>query len=326
MNAPHLHTLDLNLLRVFVALLDEGNVTRAGARLGLTQSAVSHALNRLRYALGDDLFVRGPSGMMPTPRAREIAPRVRLGMAQLQAVMAPAEFCPADTERCFAIAAGAYVASVLMPTVAARLQAEAPQASIRVRNPEGPIGEELDSGRCDIAVSVFGRMPARFESEPLFDETIVWVMRHDHPCANQPLTIELLAALPHLAVAASDASDLARGTVMEHGLERRVVLDDGATEHLTARGLQRQVRLTVADTHSAMAVAARSDMITATPRGLYHLFGQPLGLKAVEAPYPCPPWAIRALWRKDSDGPALQWLRGLLRDAGARFVEARDGG
>ena len=325
MNQSHLRALDLNLLRVFVALLDEGNVTRAGARLGLTQSAVSHALNRLRYTLGDELFVRGPAGMQPTARASEIAPRVRLGLAQLQAALAPAEFVPAETDRCFVIAAGAYVASMLLPAVAARIEVEAPQASIRIRNPDGPIGEELDAGRCDLAIAMFGRTPPRFESEPVFDDTIVWVMRRDHPCANQPLTLELLAALPHLAVAAGDVTNLSRGMLEEHGLERRVVLDDGASEHLAAHGLQRQVRLTVADTHSAMAVAAQSDMITATPRGLYHLFGQSLGLKAVEPPYPCPPRDIHALWLKDNEGPALQWLRGLLREAGSRFVEARDG-
>jgi DNA-binding transcriptional LysR family regulator len=325
MNAPHLRTLDLNLLRVFVALLDEGNVTRAGVRLGLTQSAVSHALNRLRYTLGDELFIRGPSGMQPTPRAGEIAPRIRAGLAQLQAALAPAEFDPAETDRCFVIAAGAYVASVLMPAVAARLEAEAPQASIRLRNLEGPIAEELDTGRCDLAITMFGRTPTRFASERVFDDTIVWVMRRDHPCANQPLTLDLLAALPQLAVVSGDVPDHVPGLVVELGLARRVVLDDGASEHLAARGLQRQVRLTVADTHSAMAVAARSDMITATPRGLYHLFGQPLGLKAVEPPYPAPPRDIRALWLRDNDGPALQWLRGLVREAGARFMEGRDG-
>src|SRR3569833_1290582 len=161
--------LDLNLLRIFDVVLEERSVTRAGARLGLTQSAVSHALNRLRYTLGDELFVRGPAGMQPTPRASEIAPRIRAGLAQLQAALAPAEFDPAQSNRCFVIAAGAYVASVLMPAVAARIEAEAPHASIRLRNLEGPIGEELDTGRCDLAITMFGRTPARFATERVFD-------------------------------------------------------------------------------------------------------------------------------------------------------------
>jgi len=115
MNTTHIRSLDLNLLRIFVALLEEGSVTRAGARLGLTQSAVSHALNRLRYGLQDDLFVRGPSGMQPTARAREIAPRVRQGLAQLQAALAPADFTPTVTDRRFVVSAGPYPSSVLLP-------------------------------------------------------------------------------------------------------------------------------------------------------------------------------------------------------------------
>ena len=77
----HFDALDLNLLRVFEALIEERSATRAGARLGLTQSAISHALNRLRYVLKDELFVRGPDGMQPTERAAEIAPRLRQGLA-----------------------------------------------------------------------------------------------------------------------------------------------------------------------------------------------------------------------------------------------------
>src|SRR5260221_3576626 len=84
MNSIHFNALDLNLLRVFEALMQERSATRAGERLGLTQSAVSHALNRLRYVLKDELFVRGPEGMQPAERAAEIAPPVRQGLLQLQ--------------------------------------------------------------------------------------------------------------------------------------------------------------------------------------------------------------------------------------------------
>src|SRR5579872_1934927 len=115
MSNVHFQALDLNLLRLFDALSEERSVTRAGARLGLTQSAVSHALNRLRHALQDELFVRGPEGMQPTARAQEIAPRLRQGLHQLQLALDPAAFDPADTERRFSLAVGAYTATVLMP-------------------------------------------------------------------------------------------------------------------------------------------------------------------------------------------------------------------
>lgn len=320
MNVPHFRNLDLNLLRVFLALLDEGSVTRAGARLGLTQSAVSHALNRLRYALDDELFVRGPAGMAPTARALEIAPQLRQGMGQLHTALSPATFDPAETDRDFVIAAGPYSASVLLPEVIARVQAEAPHASIRVRNPSRGVVEELDAGRSDLVIGVFGRTPDRFDSETLFRDRMVWLLREGHPAASSPLTLEALAGLAHLVVSSVDPADVVQGSVLEHGVERRVAVDDNIEDEFAARGLTRKVGLTLSDMHSALAVVARSDMTTPAPLGLAQLFGEALGLKVMEPPYASPPRDIVGLWRKDNDGPALQWLRGLLKEAGAGFM------
>src|SRR5205814_9419036 len=122
----------LNLLRVFDALFEERSATRAGERLGLTQSAISHALNRLRYVLKDDLFVRGPDGMRPTERAAEIAPRLRRGLLQVQLALAPSEFVAEQSERRFTITCTEYAGAVLMPAFIARLRAAAPNASLNV--------------------------------------------------------------------------------------------------------------------------------------------------------------------------------------------------
>src|ERR1043165_7668874 len=108
MQSAHYNHLDLNLLRVFEALMDERSATRAGARLGLTQSAISHALNRLRYVLKDELFMRGPDGMQPTERAAEIAPRLRQGLLQLQLALSPSDFVPERTDRRFTITCTAH--------------------------------------------------------------------------------------------------------------------------------------------------------------------------------------------------------------------------
>lgn len=320
MNTPHVRNFDLNLLRVFVALLDEGSVTRASARLGVTQSAVSHALNRLRYGLEDELFVRGPAGMQPTLRAAELAPRIRQGLAQLQSTLAPATFDPADTDRHFVIAAGSYAASVLLPGVVARVQAEAPGASILVRTARKGVVEGLDAGRSDLIVGLFGRTPARFDSEALIRDRLVWIVRTGHPAAREPLTIETLAALPHIALTVDDEADMIHGAVLEHGVERQMALDDGVlTEAFAARGLARNIALTLPDLHSTLAIVASSDMTAQAPQGMVQVFGKALGLTAMEPPYPSPPRDVLALWRKDNDGPALQWLRGLLREAGAAF-------
>src|ERR1700749_4262772 len=123
---------DLNLLRVFDVLLEERSVTRTGARLGLTQSAVSHALNRLRYMLNDDLFTRGSAGMQPTPRAIEMGPQVHAALNQLAAALAPADFDPATSERRFSVVTGAYASAVLAPALASRLAEAAPQADLMI--------------------------------------------------------------------------------------------------------------------------------------------------------------------------------------------------
>src|SRR5258708_2579886 len=121
MNELHFTNLDLNLLRVFDALLEERSVTRAGDRLGLSQSAVSHALGRLRQVLGDPLFVRRAGGVEPTSRALEIGPALHTALRQLQEALAPSGFVPSTAERRFTLAAGTYACTILVPALVERL-------------------------------------------------------------------------------------------------------------------------------------------------------------------------------------------------------------
>ena len=174
-------SLDLNLLRVFEALMEERSATRAGSRLGLTQSAISHALNRLRYVLKDELFVRGPDGMQPTERAAEIAPRLRQGLLQLQLALSPSEFIPEQTDRRFTIACTEYAGAVIIPPLIARLRQEAPHASLSILPSNQGVAETLRCGRADLAIGSFRRFPDWFESETLLQENRVWVPRRRQP-------------------------------------------------------------------------------------------------------------------------------------------------
>jgi DNA-binding transcriptional LysR family regulator len=319
----HFPALDLNLLRVFDALAEEGSVTRAGARLGLTQSAVSHALGRLRYALQDELFVRGPDGMRPTARAQEIAPRLSQGLHQLQLALAPTEFVPAQTQRRFTIAASGYVCTVLMPQVVADLRRSAPGVELRLQTPGETLGDDLQTGRTDIAIGGFGRADPRFDREILFHETTVWVMRADHPAAAADYqTVQSLAALPHVTVATAEEAHAVDGRVLEGGLERRVILDDRGAfdEALAINGWRRATALTVQDTHSALAIVSQSDMAALVPRRMASVFAAQYGLKLFEPPYAAEPIAIEALWRRDlGDSPSLDWLRGRLRSVASHL-------
>jgi DNA-binding transcriptional LysR family regulator len=125
-----LGAIDLNLLVVFDAVMQERNVTRAGQRLGLSQPAMSHALTRLRYMLKDDLFIRSPKGMLPTPRAEQLALPVRSALDGLQHSLEPTQFIPSEATRNFRIAVDNYSAVVLVGLLAGRITKIAPGVTL----------------------------------------------------------------------------------------------------------------------------------------------------------------------------------------------------
>lgn len=321
MNIVHFSSLDLNLLRVFEALMQERSATRAGERLGLTQSAVSHALNRLRYVLKDELFIRGPDGMQPTDRAAEIAPRLRQGLLQLQLALAPSDFVPERTDRRFTITCTEYAGVVLMPGLIARLRAEAPHASLTVLPSNMGVSEFLRSGRADLAIGSFRRMPDWAAAEPLLRDTRVWVLRADHPAANQELTLERLVDLPHLVIAASGEDEHAiEGYVLDHGLERMVTRSDAGLLQgaLAARGLRRFVAVTTPHFLAALTAVDESDIAALLPRRLATAFTGRYRLALFEPPYPSPPFELMSLWDRDhGEQPPIAWLRELLREVAA---------
>jgi DNA-binding transcriptional LysR family regulator len=181
----NLGAIDLNLLVVFDAVMRERNVTRAGQRLGLSQPAMSHALDRLRHMLKDELFVRSPKGMLPTPRAEQITLPVRQALDNLQHSLEPPEFNPSEAERTFRIAADSYAAMVLVPPAAIRLAKAAPRVTLAFR-PSGTldIADLLDRGQLDLAIGSFAQKGERFSRRQLLQDTFVAVLRSNHPAAD----------------------------------------------------------------------------------------------------------------------------------------------
>jgi DNA-binding transcriptional LysR family regulator len=323
MNQAHFASLDLNLLRVFDALMAERNVTRAGARLRLTQSAISHALNRLRFMLGDELFVRGADGMQPTARAAEIGPRLSQALHHMQLALAPAAFDPKTTDRCFTIGATDYFSALLLPEIIARLRVEAPHAELRVRAIDDiDIVEELDAGRMDVVTGAYGRAPERFAREPLYRDEMVWVMRADHPAVGQPFTLDLIARLPHLSIAlAGNVSEAIDGIITQHGLERRVIACNrgGVDKVLAERGLSRRNHVTVPHFLAVPRVLMHSDLVALMPRRLAARFTGVYPLALIAPPHDCASFEVTALWHARLGARAdVTWFRTLLRElAGA---------
>jgi len=310
----HLASLDLNLLRVFDVLLEERSVTRAGARLGLTPSAVSHALSRLRYHLGDDLFQRDGQGMQPTRRAMEIGPSLHTALGQLQSALTPADFDPAVSDHRFNVVTGAYACAVLMPTVVAELQARAPGVILQIAENPPDLVEQLDAGRADFVVGLLDAAPERFARHRLMTEALAWVVRAGHPLTAGPATLESLVSVPHVVVAGR------REPVGRPAITVRASWEDlGAFEsELAKRGLRRRVGVVAPDTFSAMTIVARSEMAALIPRRFALLSAQSGRLALIEPPYESAAVDVTLLYRKDRLAePPVTWMRELLIEAAA---------
>jgi DNA-binding transcriptional LysR family regulator len=179
---PRLGAIDLNLLVVFDAIMMERSVTRAGQRLGLSQPAISHALTRLRHMLRDELFVRSPNGMMPTPRAQQLATPIRIALDGLQQSLEPDQFEPSRAATTFRIAVDNYAAIVLVAPIAAHVARIAPGVTLDFR-PSGTLNvlEQLDRSELHLAIGPPGVQGERFSHRRLLQDQFVVVYRKGHP-------------------------------------------------------------------------------------------------------------------------------------------------
>jgi DNA-binding transcriptional LysR family regulator len=307
--------IDLNLLRIFDVLLEERSVTRAGLRLGLSQSAVSHALNRLRYSLGDDLFVRGSAGMEPTPRAQQMGPQVRAAINQLQAALSPPDFDPAVSEGRFNLVAGAYACAVLAPALVNRLASLAPGMELAVADHSVDVVEMMDARQTDFMIGSVLAAPERLARETLMMEELAWVVSVNAPLAQRnDVDLEALASTPHIVIARRSlgGGDARRGLVGRGSWE-----DAGALESaLAAQGLKRRVGVTVPDTYAALAIAARSEMAALVPRRLALMSSGKL--KHIEPPYASPPAPISLIYLAERlSEPPIAWMRRQIREVAA---------
>ncbi len=312
--------LDLNLLRVLDVLLEERSVTRTGARLGLTQSAVSHALNRLRYVLSDELFVRGSAGMQPTPRAIEMGPQVHAALNQLQTALSPSDFDPATSTRRFAVVAGPYASAVLVPPVVGVLAQAAPQVDLLIAELAPDNIDRLDARRLDFMIGGVLAAPERFTRETILTEALVWVVRADHPLTLlNHVDLEALVSTPHVAISRSLPGQADDDGERRDFVSRASWEDAGAfTSALATAGLTRRVGVTVPDTYSALAIAMRSDMATLIPRRLALLSAQGGRVKLIDPPYESPTVDVTLLYLKERLAePAIAWMRDMIRAAAA---------
>ncbi len=309
-----LRTFDLNLLKVFDAVMGERNLTRAAHQLALTQPAISNALRRLREAVGDELLVRQGRGLEPTPRALELWPAVREVLERLQSTLTPTAFDPAQARTTFVLTLADSTAAELMPPLVDAIAHQAPGVSLRVvplttRDPR----KLLQDGHADLAIGNFpavladlgeraaadGAVP--FLHHRLFVGDYVCVMRHGHPLAGQALTLESFCAARHMLVSFSGR---AYGFV---------------DEALASLQQSRHVVLTVNQFFTAGRVVINSDLLTVLPRHFVGVTGFADQLVIRELPFRVAPIQIDALWHPRHHGSSAHaWLRQLVVEQARR--------
>lgn len=294
----NLRNFDLNLLVIFRAIMNRGSIAGAAEEIGLSPSAVSHALARLRVMLNDELFFRTADGVSPTERARELNSDIERGLGFIStAISLQHQFVPAEANRVFTMQVADYVSGFLLPRLAERLQVEAPGVSIDIL----PFSITAESvwDRVDMQVRLTpGRLqPEMVRSQRLLADEIVVLMRRDHPRADEPMTAELYAELPHVKLSQS-----ATGTT---------VIDDA----LAARGLKRHMAMTVASWFEIPDIVANSDLIAIAPRRLFSLDPRLNNLQAAPLPLQEVVFSFDLCWDLRTERePGQKWLRKLVSD------------
>src|SRR5688572_12612572 len=289
--------VDLNLLRVFDAVLREKGVTPAALRLGLTQPAVSNALARLRKLFGDPLFVRTPGGVDATPFARELAEPVRQALALLESAFAHGPgFDPATSTRAFRFYMSDLGQIEFLPPLVERAQRLAPGVRLEAVALEvEDIGDALAAGALDLAVGFLPGLGPPVRRQPLFRDPYVCLMRADHP-VGRSLTRKKFLAASHALVSYKGGH-----RVIEEALERA--------------GLARRIALRVPHFTVVPMVLERSDLILTLPSKVARVYQQRGNFKSLPPPVPIPPADVAAHWHERFErDPGSRWLREMVME------------
>jgi DNA-binding transcriptional LysR family regulator len=296
---------DLNLLPVFMALMEERSVTRAANRLGITQPALSNSLNRLRDTLRDQLFIRERYGIRPTQLAEEIAPAIEAALSQLDHVVAhQQEFDPGKAKRLFLIAPNSYAELVLMPALITRLQQQAPGISLRMTPFGNDLGETgVISGTTTLVLGRVVDPPDNLVVQHLMDDGLACVVRADHPTVGETLSRKQYEALRHV-------------NVLPPGRIRA-----GVFQALSKQNLKREVAVSVTHFLAVPEMIAVTDYCATLPRLICRSLERDPRFKVVEAPVDLGTFPVEMAWHvRYRQDPAHRWLREIISDTASSLT------
>ncbi|MFT7722972.1 MAG: LysR family transcriptional regulator [Roseateles sp.] len=285
--------LDMNLLVALDALLDEGSVGGAAARMHVSSPAMSRTLDRIRHMTGDAILVRAGRHMSPTPYALAIREEVQAVVTRAQALLAQQRrFDPAGMERSFTIQCHDALACALGPVWLAGLQRTAPRSSLRVLAEASMDTPELRQGQVDLHIGAAIPTQADLLHAVLGEDRPVVAMRPQHPLAGRKLTARSYASADHLTVS------------------RRGRLHDPVDDLLAAQGLSRRVAASAPTVAAALCMAVAADLLVVVPACVSASLLQAMKLKTAALPLAVSPLPVVATWHRRHDGdPAHAWLR-----------------
>ena len=292
-----LNQIDLNLLVVFDALMRDRHVTRAGERIGLSQPATSNALARLRHLTKDELFIRGKSGLQPTPVAIAIAQQIQPALQQIQmALSLETGFEPMTSDRVFAIGMSDYVEFVLLPPLLEKLEQVAPHVKILIRTGDRQqLFDLLDNGKVDLICGVFPEQIPWHQEQLLFQEQFVCVCRQNHSLIKDSLSLEEYLATSHLLI-----------SIKEDMVGRVDTL-------LAKQALSRNITISIPHFLVAPSILARTDLIATLAKRVANTFAQDLNLKVFPCPLPIDDFSIFMRWHQSNRNHTTHnWLRNIL--------------
>jgi DNA-binding transcriptional LysR family regulator len=286
----NINTLDLNLLRVFIAMYKERNVSRAATAIGLTQPAMSNALLRLRRTCNDELFVRTNLGMNPTALAEHLSGPVREAFDLLSnALETPFGFDPASSSRVFRLLMSDVGESIVLPQLVDTVTRTAPDVCIEaVQIPHDLYASTLEAGSADLAIGNLPFLKSGFFQQRLFDDEYCCIARKKHRKISETLTLQDYVQLEHLRVSSGNAES---------------VVDS----EIARRRLRRKIAVVVTHYHTAAEVVATTDLVAIVPR---NFVADPGKLRVLSLPFDIAHAKVRQFWHKKvNHDPANRWLR-----------------
>jgi DNA-binding transcriptional LysR family regulator len=290
-----LHSIDLNLLTAFDALMAERHVTRAAHRIGISQPAMSAALARLRRLTGDELLVRSARGLAPTPYAIDLEKPVRDALTQIaDALGVRRQFDPAVARQTFRLAVADLPAQMIGPRLVAGLMREAPGADLRLRSfrDRHDAIMLLDEGQVDAAIGISPGQEARILHQPLFEQRFVGIAAIDRADVDSLADLDRFSSAKHLLVS-PEGDDFG---VIDTALERT--------------GRSRRIVASVAAMHLAPEIVAETDLVAALPADMVAISPFRERLVVFALPVTVDPVTFHLLWhRRTNDHPAQRWLR-----------------